>query len=71
MTQEEEPPKTTYHPLPDYVRHIMLEAESAREGFLRAWIQQHRLKPSEAVMVISRGSNGSIQTWFERKPYQK
>ena len=63
--------ETKRYPLPEYVHKILLEIEEKREGFLRAWLQFTKMKPTEAVMVIRRTANGDIQTWFERKTDQK
>lgn len=67
-----EPPKIEErYPLPEYAAMILLEVEAEREGFLRAWLQQNKIDPSDAAMVIHRDKFGTVRTWFEAKPKDK
>ncbi len=60
-----------HYPLPEYARHLMLEMEEKREAFLKAWIAQTEIAPSNAIMCVRRLSDGTLQTWFECKTHQK
>lgn len=64
-------PKAEPSPLADAImdaaRKQLEEVYAHRDKYVKAWVDEHGLLPSQVVLVEKRMSDGSIRMWIEPK----